>query len=167
MLKKKINRLVSKCDIWRIIHITLAVGFIASIGVFVLELVLPLQLNNNTVNTDRINAIAADDLHEIFQQEPTGFKGIENTFRAGLFKSETPLINKPMADKTVEKIKSQLKLQCIMELDGELVAYVKIKGNGMKKCKVGDIVSDLFTVLNINKKGIEIKIVGHRESLSF
>jgi hypothetical protein len=86
--------------------------------------------------------------------------------RSGLFKSEATLSDKPMADKTIERIRSQLKLQCIMELNGELVAYVSIKGVGLKKCKIGDSINDLFTVLNINNKSIEITIVGHREILS-
>jgi hypothetical protein len=71
-----------------------------------------------------------------------------------------------MADKTIERIKSQLKLKCIMEIRGEPVAYINIKGASLKKCKVGDSVSDLFTVLNINKHSVEISIVDHKVTLN-
>ena len=53
-----------------------------------------------------------------------------------------------------------------MEMNGEPVAYVHIKGTGLKKCKVGDSVSDLFTVLNIDKRSIEITIIDHKVTLS-
>jgi hypothetical protein len=166
MLKKKMNRLMNKCDVWRLIRIALAGGIITSATALVLELVMPLRLNNDTADTSTINTVAANDLPKILQPRHTGIHEVAKIIRAGLFKSETPLRDKPMADKTIERIKSQLELQCIMELNGEPVAYVNIKGIGMKKCKIGDSVSDLFTVLNIGKKSIEITIVGHREILS-
>ncbi len=166
MLKKKINRLLNKCDVWRLVQIALVGGIIALASTLVLELVIPVQLNNDTVNTSTINTIASTNLSKIVQPNLTGFQEVTKIIRSGLFKSETPLRDKPMADKTIERIRSQLKLQCIMELNGEPVAYVSIKGIGLKKCKVGDSVSDLFTVLNINEKSIEITVVGHRQILS-
>lgn len=166
MLKKKINRLVNKCDVWRLVQIALVGGIIALASTLVLELVIPLRLNNDTVNTSTINTIASTNLSKIVQPNLKGFQEVTKIIRSGLFKSETPLRDKPMADKTIERIRSQLKLQCIMELNGEPVAYVSIKGVGLKKCKVGDSVNDLFTVLNINEKSIEITVVGHRQILS-
>lgn len=166
MPKKKINRLLNKCDVWRLVQIALVGGIIALTSTLVLELVIPLRLNNDTVNTSAINTIASTNLSKIVQPNLTGFQEVTKIIRSGLFKSETPLRDKPMADKTIERIRSQLKLQCIMELNGEPVAYVSIKGIGLKKCKVGDSVNDLFTVLNINEKSIEITVVGHRQILS-
>jgi hypothetical protein len=166
MPKKKINKLMNKCDVWRLIRIVLAGGIITSAAALVLELVMPLRLNNDTVDTSTVNTVAANYLPKILQPRRTGIHEVAKIIRVGLFKSETSLRDKPMADKTIERIKSQLELQCIMELNGEPVAYVNIKGIGMKKCKIGDSVNDLFTVLNIGKKSIEITIVGHREILS-
>ncbi len=71
-----------------------------------------------------------------------------------------------MRDKTIAKIRSQLKLQCIMDLKGEPVAYIRIKGEGMKKYEIGD-VCDQFTVLDIGEKNIAISIVGHKTVLGF
>jgi hypothetical protein len=86
--------------------------------------------------------------------------------RRGLFRAATPSRDNVIADKTVERIGSQLKLKCITELNGEPVAYVNIKGIGLRKCAAGDSVDDLFTVININEKSIEITIVGHKTVLS-
>lgn len=167
MLKKQINRLVNHHGLWRLIHIAMAAGTVTLTGVLVLELVVPVRLDSDTVDTSpNMNAVASNKLPEILQPDSAEFQELSKIMRQGLFKSVTPLRDKPMADKTIERIKSQLKLQCIMEMNGEPVAYVNIKGAGLKKCKVGDSVSDLFTVLNINKKSIEITIVDHKVTLS-
>jgi hypothetical protein len=71
-----------------------------------------------------------------------------------------------MADKTIERIKSQLKLQCVMEMSGEPVAYINIEGTGLKKCKTGDSINDLFTVLNVYKNSVEISIIDHKVTLN-
>jgi len=86
--------------------------------------------------------------------------------RSNLFRSSRSLQDKPMADKTIERIRSQLRLQCILQIDGEPIAYVNVKNMGIKKCRVGESVADLFTVLNIYPKSIEISIVDHRVTLS-
>jgi len=97
----------------------------------------------------------------------SGNKQQQRFFRTGLFKSAIALQGKPLADKTIERIKSQLKLQCIMTLNGQLVAYIQIKEVGMKKCAVGDTVSDMFTVLNIDKvkKSVDLSIIDHKVTL--
>jgi len=145
----------------------MAAGTVTLTGVLVLELVVPVRLDSDMVDTSpNMNAVASNKLSEILQPDSAEFQELSKIMRQGLFKSVTPLRDKPMADKTIERIKSQLKLQCIMEMNGEPVAYVNIKGTGLKKCKVGDSVSDLFTVLNINKKSIEVTIVDHKVTLS-
>lgn len=86
--------------------------------------------------------------------------------RPGLFKSAAPLSDRPMADKTIEKIRSQLRLQCIMRIQGQFVAYVNVENRGLKKCRVGDCVEDLFTVVNIKEKSVELRIIEHPTVLS-
>ena len=167
MLKKQIYRLVNRYGVWRSIHIVMAAGIITLTGVLVLELVIPVRLDSDWVDTSyNMNTVDTNYLPEILQPKPAKFQELTKIMRRGLFKSATSLRDKPMADKTIERIRSQLRLQCIMEINGEPVAYVNIKNSGMKKCKVGDSVNDLFTVLNINKKSIEVTIVDHKVTLS-
>ncbi|HEX3006985.1 MAG TPA: hypothetical protein VHO90_05155 [Bacteroidales bacterium] len=86
--------------------------------------------------------------------------------RKGLFKPSTPLSDKPIADSTIEKIKSQLQLQCIMALNNEPIAYINITGVGLRKCKVGENFQDLFTVVGINTNSVDVTIIGHKVTLS-
>lgn len=90
---------------------------------------------------------------------------IADVYRAGFFKSGGTVGSRPLADKTVERIKSKLRLQCVINMGGEMVAYIHIDGLGLKKCRVGDSVEDMFSVLDIAKGRVEISIVGHKVSL--
>jgi hypothetical protein len=165
MLRKKKNKVANKRNNWRLIRISLIVGIITSIIALILELVMPLKLDENRNSLVDVKKITTADMPNIAHPESTGTREIMRVSRPGLFKSETSLNDKPMADKTIEMIRSQLKLQCIMDLNGERVAYVKIKDKGLKKCRIGDSVDDLFTVVNIDKESIEITIVGHKQIL--
>jgi len=167
MIRKKIVKLLNRYDTWQWIQIALVGGIVTSSGLLVQQLVVSPRFENDAVYTPPPNIIADGDLAEIAQLGSGGFQEVGKAIRPGLFKSESPQRDKPMADKTIERIRSQLKLQCIMDLDGEPVAYVKVEGEGMKRCRSGDTVSNLFTVLNINKTNVEITIVGHRDFLSF
>jgi len=167
MLERQINRLVAHYGLWRLVHICLAAGIVTLSAVFVLELVVPVQSNTEAIsNSANMDVAAGQYFSEILQPGAADFQELAKTIRPGLFKASTPLRDKPMAEKTIERIKSQLKLQCIMEIGGEPVAYINIKGMGLKKCCVGDSVSDLFTVLNINRRSVEIKIVEHKVTLT-
>jgi len=90
---------------------------------------------------------------------------IDTAWRTGLFRPANPREEKPLADATIQKIKSQLKLQCVMELNKEQVAYINVAGIGLKKCKTGESVQDLFTVTRIDKTSVEITIIGHPVTL--
>jgi hypothetical protein len=167
MLKEQINRLVSRYGVWRSIHIVMAAGIITLIGVLVLELVIPVRLDSDTSDASyNMNRVNTNYVPEVLQPKPAEFQKLTKIMRPGLFKSATSLHDKPMADKTIERIRSQLNLRCIMEMNGEPVAYINIKNSGLKKCKVGDSINDLFKVLNINKKSVEVTIVDHKVTLS-
>jgi len=167
MLKDQLNKLVNHYGLWRSTHIMMAVVIIIFIVVLLLELVIPVRLNPGKVDTyNNTSIVPSEHLHEILESKSSNFQELVKIIRPRLFKSSTSLRDKPIADKTIERIKSQLNLQCIMEINGKLVAYVNIKGIGLKKCEVGDLVNDLFTVLNIYKKSIEITIVDHKVTLS-
>lgn len=166
MLKKRINKLVEHYGLWRSIHSVLITALVILICVFLLEVAAPVRISswNSGVSTNT-NGTAAGNLQEILQIKKTSLPELMKVVRLNLFKAATPLRDKPMADKTVERIKSQLKLQCLMEMNGQRVAYINIKGVGLKKCCVGDCVNDLFTVLNINENDVEIMIVDHKVTL--
>lgn len=166
MSMKKIRRLINRYDAWQWIRIALAGAIVSSACVLVLELAVPLRCSDEAANLPVTNAITDGALSEIAQPAPAESRETGKSIRPGLFKAESPIRDKPMADKTLEKIKSQLKLLCIMRLNGEPVAYVDIKGEGMRQCRVGDSVNDLFTVLDIGDKSVAISIVGHRQILS-
>jgi hypothetical protein len=167
MVKKKIVKLLRRYDLWQWAQIMLIGGIVISSGLLVQQLIVSPSFEIDAVYTPAPDIIVDGNLAEIAQIQSAGYREGGRTIRPGLFKSENPQHGKPMADKTIERIRSQLKLQCIMDLDGEPVAYIKIKGEGMKQCRSGDTISNLFTVLNINKTTVEITIVGHREFLSF
>lgn len=90
---------------------------------------------------------------------------LAGVMRQGLFKPAAPQRDKPMADQTIERIRASLRLQCIIEMAGQSVAYVHVKDLGLRKCRVGDSVSDLFTVLSVGERSVEVSILGHRTIL--
>lgn len=167
MLKRYITRLVKHYGWWRVIHLVLVSGIITLTGVLLLKLASVIRLDSHMVDASpNIDVVTASNLPEVLQPKVQSTEQLANVTRSGLFKVPTPLRDKPIADKTIERIKSQLTLQCIMVMNGELVAYVNIKGVSLKRCKVGDTISDLFTVLNISTNSVEVAIVGHKVILS-
>ncbi len=148
-------------------NVMLAAAVLALLVLFLLLLAVPVRLQPTTVTiSNDTNLVLTRTLNRVLQNDVPNIKQFPKRIRTGLFKAPTPISDKPLADKTIERIRSQLKLQCIMELGGQRVAYVYINGAGLKKCKVGDSIRDLFTVLNIGTNDIEISIVGHKTTLS-
>ena len=113
----------------------------------------PEALNLSGLDWKRIN--------DLIDQKGPQINPMSNV-RAGLFKPATPLRDKPVADKTVERIKSKLKLQCIMEINQEPVAYIQIDGAGLKQCRPGQTIHDLFTVLAIYENRVDLSIIDHK-----
>ncbi len=180
MFKRSLQALVRRYGIWLILQVALGAGLFALTVVLALELARPIRVSGAPARTagdpQRIiprwgplatgELVSADQLLEGLPTRETVSNRIAAAMRAGLFKSATPLGDKPMADKTIEKILSQLRLQCIIPISGELVAYVNVDKSGLKKCRVGDSVEDLFTVIGIGQRSIEITIVDHPVTLS-
>jgi len=164
MIRNRIRNLVKQYGIWRVINVTLIAGIAIFASIFALEAALPVRLNldgsepANTISVKSTNAIADMFRLESLNNNTTDLEVI----RRGMFKPSAPLSNKLIADKIVQKIKSRLKLQCVMEMNGKRVAYLYIKGLGPKKCSEGDSVEELFTVLNIGEKSVELAIVEHK-----
>ena len=167
MLKREIKKLVSYYGLWRLVNFVLVTGIVIPAGVLVLEFVIPVGLNSAVVGTDSNPGLQdTPDISEILGTDSGSCREFSKVTRPGLFRALSPLTDKPMADKTIERIVSQLKLQCIMEMGGERVAYINIKGIGLRKCSIGDSVNELFTVLSINEKSVDITIIDHKVTLS-
>jgi len=163
MLKKRISQLVERYCSWHLAHLMLGAVVIVLFVVFVLQLVIPVRTDFH-----ELPAQFGDDPQQVGRllqllQEPAGdLDKVLRTIRPSLFRAATGISDKPMADKTIERIRSQIKLQCIMQISGEPVAYINIKGAGLKKCAVGECVEGLFTVVSINKRSVETTIIGHK-----
>jgi len=167
MLTTKIRTQIIQLGRWRVANAILATAVFALVLLFLLLLAIPVRLQPNTVTiSNDTNLALTETLNRVLQNDVSNIKQFPKRIRTSLFKAPTPLRDKPLADKTIERIRSQLKLQCIMEIGGQRVAYVYIKGAGLKKCKAGDSIRDLFTVLNVETNNIEISIVGHKTTLS-
>ena len=82
-----------------------------------------------------------------------------------LFKPALPLPSRNVAQQSVERIKGLLSLHGIVELNGDRVAYIQIKGEGLESFREGDGVRDLFTVTRIEGSAVELDIVGERVML--
>ncbi len=146
-------------------HPVLRYGFIAILAISLLQLLIPVRLLGGSTPSPSSGDAPGRDT-------PPGLrKAVAHTpissiiTRKGLFRPATPVADKPMADKTIERIKSQLKLQCVMNMNNEPVAYINITGVGLRKCKVGESIQDLFTVTVINTNSVDVTILGHKVTL--
>jgi hypothetical protein len=167
MIKKFTVTIIHRFGVRRAIQIALMSLFGILLTTAILQWFVPIH----SVRTDnQINALSGSAISEnitLLLDENKNKDREAVVYRPGMFKPATGIQDKPIADKTIERIKDQLKLQCIMELNGQVIAYINIQGVGLKKCRMGESVNDLFTVMNINKesKCVEISIVGHKITL--
>jgi len=144
----------------------LSVTFILTL-IFVLELALPVRPEqNNSNNHFQSLRKQFSNISDLSQPNAVKFTQLDRVLKPGLFKASSQFLDRPMAQKTIRNIKSKLKLQCIMKIGGVTVAYINIKGIGLKRCRVGDKVHDLFTLLEIRKSSVVIMIIGHKVTLS-
>jgi hypothetical protein len=159
MFKHFFNKLIKRYGTWKIIHATQFTCIAILALIFLFELIYPVSLSNIELNP----VYGTKQKLPLFLQSSVSETTKSSIMkRKGLFKPSTPLRDKPIADSTIEKIKSQLKLQCIMIMNKEPIAYINIKGVGLRKCKVGDNIHDIFTLVGINKNNVEITIIGHK-----
>jgi len=164
--EKIIRRIIKRYGPWRVTNFVLGVIFVGLALSFLLELLIPVRTVSLQADVEpEISATSPAHISAILQNKGIDFQALTRVLRPGLFKAATSS-DRPMAEKTIEKIRSQLKLQCVMQIKSESVAYINIKGVGLKKCKVGDRIGDLFTVVNIGKEKVEVMIIGHKVTLS-
>ncbi len=164
MTKEQIKKLVSIYGKWRVVQAML-VGMIAvCVIVIVSSLLIPVNIKSMGMDIPTRVLGANDDYYTIVAVESIDDSAWVTSIRSGLFKARSGISREPMADKTIDRIKSQLKLQCIVPIAGEPVAYIDIKGQGLKKCRMGDVF-ETFSVIEIKQKSVDIKIVGHTITL--
>ena len=167
MLQKRLAELLECPGRWRTLRLAMMAVVMFMAGAVAVQLARPVHGGGVT---DEPSPSPDPSLRAPFL-DPNSRPAIEagtvlGGIRRGLFRSAAPVRDVPMADKTIERIRSQLKLQCVMEMNGEPVAYIQVKDLGLKRCRVGDSVEDLFKVLRIQKKSVEIAIVDHSVTLS-
>lgn len=141
---------------------TLFIAIAALIIAVILQIILPVkpyqpQIFSTGYNPGANNLRVADSETKI---------EMTHSIRNGLFKPSRRVNTGSITDKTVERIFSSLKLQGIMSIRGQKVAYIVLKNGQMRKCKIGEIVKDMFTVTDIQKNSVSIDILGHKLSLS-
>ncbi len=164
MTKRLCAKIVNRFGIWRSLQIGLGILSAILLAAAISQIFAPMRSDRTQAeNTSEI--IPNENISTLLNNKDQTKKQI--AYRPGMFQPATGLADKPLANKTIERIKDQLKLQCVMEMNGQPVAYINIQGVGLRKCTVGENVNDLFTVLDINKqnKSVDISIVEHKVTL--
>ena len=167
MIKKYFEIMVNRFGIWRTVQATLLSFSAILLITAASQLFFPVHSGQTDVQAENTSEITPNENISVLLDENKDKTKEAIICRPGMFRPATGFQDKPLANRTIERIKDQLKLQCVMEMNGQSVAYINIKGVGLKKCCVGDNVNDLFTVLDINKpnKSVDISIVEHRVTL--
>jgi len=167
MTKRYFENIISRFGIWRTVQAAMVSFSLILLTTAVSQLFFPIHSGQTEGQAENASEFAPNDTISALPDENNDKTKETVAYRPGMFKPATGLADKPIADKTIERIKEQLKLQCVMEMKGRPVAYINIQGAGLKKCCEGENVNDLFTVLNINKqdKSVDISIVEHKVTL--
>lgn len=82
-----------------------------------------------------------------------------------LFEPAVPLPSRNVAKQSVEKIVSQLTLSAIMQDGGQYVAYIRVKGYGLKRLREGEGIDELFRITRIENGSVDLDVVGERVKL--
>jgi len=167
MIKKCFENIVNRFGIWHSLQAVLAGFSVILLTAAVSQMFVPIHSGQTDGRTGKALELTSNENISALLDENKDETNQTIAYRPGMFKPATGLQDKPLANKTIERIKEQLKLQCVMEMNGQAVAYINIQGIGLKKCCIGENVNDLFTVLDINKqtKSVDISIVEHKVTL--
>ncbi|MHC4738941.1 MAG: hypothetical protein ACYS9Y_08575 [Planctomycetota bacterium] len=167
MIERYFEKIINHFGIWHTVQIALISFSVILLITIFSQFFISIYTGQIDGQTENASEFATNENISVLPDENKDKKGEAIAYRPGMFRPATGLQDKPLANKTIERIKEQLKLQCVMEMNGQPVAYINIQGVGLKKCYVGDNVNDLFTVLDINKqnKSVGISIVEHKVTL--
>jgi len=161
--EKLTKQLINRYGSLRIIQAAIFTIALNLTAVTILEFCIPVKVNDpNLELAENSNFLNTQLFSRLLENNKPASNGLDIPLRDNLFKPDTAIRDKPAADKTIERIKAQLHLQCIMKIQNRPVVYIDVKGLGLKKLAVGDSVNDLFKVININENSVEISIVEHK-----
>ena len=167
MISRLLKKIVRRLGVWRSVQAALGGSALILFATAISQVFVPFDSGQTDWQAKKGTEFAASANISVLLDEDKGETKKEIAYRPGMFSPASGLGDKPLADKTIERIKEQLNLQCVMEMNGEIVAYININGVGLKKCCVGENINDMFTVLEINKenKSVGISIVEHKVTL--
>jgi hypothetical protein len=167
MTKRYFENIINRFGIWCTVQAALVGCAVIFFTVAVLRLFVPIHIERTDSQANTLSEFAASENISALLDENKDKKREAIAYRPGMFRPATGLQDKPLANRTIKRIKDQLKLKCVMEMNGQPVAYINIQSVGLKKCCVGENINDLFTVLDINKqnKSVDISIIDHKITL--
>jgi len=167
MISRFIKNIVNRFGVWRTVQAVLTGCAVILFTAAVLRLFVPIHILRTDSQANTLLEFTTSESISTLPGENKDKQRKAIAYRPGMFQPATGLADKPLANRTIERIKDQLKLQCVMEMNGQPVAYINIQGVGLRKCCVGENINDLFSVLDINKqnKSVEISIVEHKVTL--
>jgi hypothetical protein len=167
MISRFIKNIVNRFGIWRTVQLALVGCAVILFTAAVSQLFVPIHIERTDSQVNTLSEFVVSKNISALLDENKDKKREAIAYRPGMFRTATGLQDKPLANRTIKRIKDQLKLKCVMEMNDQPVAYINIQGVGLRKCCVGENVNDLFTVLDINKhnKSVDISIVDHKITL--
>lgn len=165
MIKRLYEKIINRFGTWRTIQTSLISISVILVIMAVSQIFIPIRSDQGQAE-NVIEFTPNENISTLLNDNKDKTKN-QIAYRSGLFQPATGLTDKPLANKTIKRIKDQLKLQCVMEMNSQPVAYINIQGVGLRKCTIGESVNDLFTVLDINiqSKNVDISIVEHKVTL--
>ncbi|MHC4396886.1 MAG: hypothetical protein ACYS1A_14650 [Planctomycetota bacterium] len=167
MKEKYFENIINRFGICHTVQAALVSFSVILLTAAVSQIFVPIYSGHTNSQANNISEFTLNENISSLLDENKGKTKEAIAYRPGMFKPATGLQDKPLANKTIERIKKQLKLQCVMEMNGQPVVYINIQGVGLKKCCIGENINDLFTVLNINKQNtsVDISIIEHKITL--
>jgi len=153
---------------WRSIHVVLAVSKIVLALITLVSFALPAKSTIKITSTSQeLASVDSNHFQDLLHSQGLSSPASRVPIRSGLFKSAARL-RRATEDKTVEIIKSQLTLCSLTSLKGAPIAFVSIKGKGMRPCRIGETITDRFKVLDINleQNKVDIEITGKKTTLN-
>ena len=82
-----------------------------------------------------------------------------------LFEPAVPLPSRRVAKQSVDRIMGILSLNVILESGGGYVAYIHVKGFGLKRFREGEGIEEMFRVTRIQARRVELDVAGERMKL--
>ena len=161
---KRLERYIT----WQYAHAIMAICVIVTALISALAFAWPVR---NTIRiTDTSPETASKDVNDFgewLQSQGLCSSASFTPIRSGLFKSASRLRRAP-EDKTVERIKSQLKLRSLTSLKGVPIAFVTVEGEGMRPFRIGETIVDSVKVLDIDlqQNQVEIEVAGTKTTLN-